>query len=202
VVPPRALPCGCRHCVDLLAGLAVRKCLPALPSHARVLLQVPLRHAAQRGGLLPAHGESFLRVHWVAVPKAMGARRVNTRPCRPPSPCGCTGCRWTSRRPSRWYSAHWASASRCCCLCLPSENAARTPAASEMCMKSSEVNSMNCIRRSLCETVRATTQMPNVAFPSPSANCSHLRSYLALDNLLGLEWHRRLGVILLLVMLA
>eukprot|EP01047_Picozoa_sp_COSAG01_P048667 COSAG01_NODE_4758_length_4761_cov_54.944444_4_plen_247_part_00 len=55
VVPPRALPCGCRHRVDLLAGLTVRECLPALPSHARVFLQVPLRHAAQRGGLLPAH---------------------------------------------------------------------------------------------------------------------------------------------------
>jgi hypothetical protein len=32
-----------------------------------------------RGG---GGGESFLRVHWVAVPKAMRARRVNRRRCR------------------------------------------------------------------------------------------------------------------------
>jgi hypothetical protein len=37
-------------------------------------------HAARTVCLAICYGESFLRVHWVAVPKAMGARRVNRRP--------------------------------------------------------------------------------------------------------------------------
>jgi hypothetical protein len=41
------------------------------------LMQQPAAAAGGGGG-----GESFLRVHWVAVPEALCARRVNRRPQR------------------------------------------------------------------------------------------------------------------------
>jgi hypothetical protein len=39
------------------------------------------RHRVEWAG--PGGGESFLRVHWVAVPEALRARRVNRRGSRP-----------------------------------------------------------------------------------------------------------------------
>jgi hypothetical protein len=56
----------------------LRRALPALERTLIEAASSPLL-ATMRGG-----GESFLRVHWVAVPKALRARRVNRRRRRSP----------------------------------------------------------------------------------------------------------------------
>jgi hypothetical protein len=53
--------------------------------HRTANANAPMAHArlgAYARGLLGGGGggESFLRVHWVAVPEALRARRVNRRP--------------------------------------------------------------------------------------------------------------------------
>jgi hypothetical protein len=45
-----------------------------------------LRRGPEREGGGGGGGESFVHVHWVAVPKALRARRVNRRSQRPPPP--------------------------------------------------------------------------------------------------------------------
>jgi hypothetical protein len=62
------------------------------------------------GASLASQGESFLRVHWVAVPKAMRARRVNREGGAPSIPVSTT-----------------AAIARCCC-CLGVAEAVLAPA--------------------------------------------------------------------------
>jgi hypothetical protein len=84
------------------------------PSAARGPRRQWRRRRRRRGG----GGESFLRGHWVAVPKVLRARRVNrsrTRRCRAGTPrAGCPVATAPSRRDSgasrTWATAFGASA--------------------------------------------------------------------------------------------
>jgi hypothetical protein len=57
-------------------------------------------------------GESFLRVHWVAVPKEMRARRVNIRSLRSPPRCARTHSCGPTGRSRLWSTPQPATSSR------------------------------------------------------------------------------------------
>jgi hypothetical protein len=105
---------------QLLCGLvaasvsAGRRLLTAVHPRMHAWLQVLEAEDGRDGSAVPVRagqaaaagsgeaGESFLRVHWIAVPMAMRARRVNRRQRRPP--------RWLRARPPGGLSRAVAAA--------------------------------------------------------------------------------------------